>query len=777
MMRATVRREKNSVLRTAVAILVAALLLALSLSVCGGAVGACAEAEDVELVTTREGLLRALKNARDGDVITVGDVDFTLAGTGAVHESERLIIDKNVTIRSGLPTNRAGGVATFKNGGFLLEGTKVAGVSNAIRFENICFNGALTHATNVAVTDWDLTYDEGTGHPVSDYTVKAQYAVMCKGNLEVAFEGCHFRGYMHEQGGAVRLFYGDYAGNAHAQTLYGDNVSCRAELTFARCTFADNAALYGGGAVCAEGYKRNVALHFGGCSFEDNLSGAGDYALGGGAVALTAAKADFDGCRFGGNVANYVYAGAPVSEDPDASMGGAVCAYIGSELNMLDCAFVGNGASLGGAVAIAASTAVVDGCIFDGNRAQSRKNYETKSLASCGGLGGAVWCNNPESVRVINTDVRRNTAQNAYAAVYTDYGKTMDLGARGLEMAFCTVADNVAEASPADFYKYGEANCEYKLYPSDFWAIPYVKAVGCVVIDAVEGARQTPAENNGYNYRATPAQADEDGYTRRYDEQADDAHLAFAGLAVVPNAYVAAQFPERAASLSGDFTVGANAAPTTYELYVGTELADTITVAYGHTVELPVYLKVGYTFVEWRTADGKAYADGVTYYGNGANPVRLYAAMTYNEPQVPQPAGGRGAKPMPEYTIVIIVLCGVLALGAATMLLLLGGYAIRRKKEGDVPQETAPTEAAPAEKTPVTEEDVARILAANEDVAALSEREKEVLKGVLAGKKRKEIAAELFISESTVKKHIASIYAKLGASSRAELLAKLFVTK
>ncbi|MBQ4443930.1 MAG: hypothetical protein II896_04635 [Clostridia bacterium] len=151
--------------------------------------------------------------------------------------------------------------------------------------------------------------------------------------------------------------------------------------------------------------------------------------------------------------------------------------------------------------------------------------------------------------------------------------------------------------------------------------------------------------------------------------------------------------------------------------------------------------------------------------------------MTYNEPQVPQPAGGRGAKPMPEYTIVIIVLCGVLALGAATMLLLLGGYAIRRKKEGDVPQETAPTEAAPAEKTPVTEEDVARILAANEDVAALSEREKEVLKGVLAGKKRKEIAAELFISESTVKKHIASIYAKLGASSRAELLAKLFVTK
>ena len=62
-------------------------------------------------------------------------------------------------------------------------------------------------------------------------------------------------------------------------------------------------------------------------------------------------------------------------------------------------------------------------------------------------------------------------------------------------------------------------------------------------------------------------------------------------------------------------------------------------------------------------------------------------------------------------------------------------------------------------------------------VKDLSEREKEVLAGVLAGKKRKEIAEALFISESTVKKYIASIYTKLHVSSRSELLSLLYYTK
>ena len=54
---------------------------------------------------------------------------------------------------------------------------------------------------------------------------------------------------------------------------------------------------------------------------------------------------------------------------------------------------------------------------------------------------------------------------------------------------------------------------------------------------------------------------------------------------------------------------------------------------------------------------------------------------------------------------------------------------------------------------------------------ALSAREIEVLQRVAAGKSNKEIGAELFISEGTVKSHVKSIFTKLDVVSRTEALA------
>ena len=54
-------------------------------------------------------------------------------------------------------------------------------------------------------------------------------------------------------------------------------------------------------------------------------------------------------------------------------------------------------------------------------------------------------------------------------------------------------------------------------------------------------------------------------------------------------------------------------------------------------------------------------------------------------------------------------------------------------------------------------------------VAELTPREQEVLRAILADKKRKEIAAELYVTEHTVKKHTANIFSKLGVSNRTEL--------
>ena len=62
---------------------------------------------------------------------------------------------------------------------------------------------------------------------------------------------------------------------------------------------------------------------------------------------------------------------------------------------------------------------------------------------------------------------------------------------------------------------------------------------------------------------------------------------------------------------------------------------------------------------------------------------------------------------------------------------------------------------------------------ASADSAGLSERELEVARMVLAGSTHREIGAQLYISPKTVEHHVARIRNKLGATSRAELLAML----
>jgi DNA-binding NarL/FixJ family response regulator len=56
----------------------------------------------------------------------------------------------------------------------------------------------------------------------------------------------------------------------------------------------------------------------------------------------------------------------------------------------------------------------------------------------------------------------------------------------------------------------------------------------------------------------------------------------------------------------------------------------------------------------------------------------------------------------------------------------------------------------------------------------LSERELEVVAAVARGRTNQEIAAELFISLSTVKTHVTSVQAKLGVRNRVEVAAWAF---
>jgi DNA-binding NarL/FixJ family response regulator len=59
------------------------------------------------------------------------------------------------------------------------------------------------------------------------------------------------------------------------------------------------------------------------------------------------------------------------------------------------------------------------------------------------------------------------------------------------------------------------------------------------------------------------------------------------------------------------------------------------------------------------------------------------------------------------------------------------------------------------------------------DASLLSDREQEIAAMVLAGMTHKEIGGQLYISTKTVEHHVAKLRQRLGASSRAELLAEL----
>jgi DNA-binding NarL/FixJ family response regulator len=66
---------------------------------------------------------------------------------------------------------------------------------------------------------------------------------------------------------------------------------------------------------------------------------------------------------------------------------------------------------------------------------------------------------------------------------------------------------------------------------------------------------------------------------------------------------------------------------------------------------------------------------------------------------------------------------------------------------------------------------------AKQPVDALTDREEEVLAAVARGRTNTEIAEELYISLSTVKTHIASLMAKLGARNRVEVAIWAYDTK
>ena len=746
------------------------------------------------LITTRSDFIKAINNANDGDELLVGDINFNLPYTGAVNETEKIIIEKNITIKNG----KSEGNAIFVGASFILNGTKSANDVTAYKFIDITFDEQLD-VNSITSEDWELSFDS-QGEKIGMYPLKCQYAIECKGNTKANFENCEFKNYMHTYGPAIRAFYGDYTLTPSIEAEHGDNVPYILELNIINCDFSSNASLYGGGAIYIEAESNNVLLNVVDSTFKDNKSGFIQNAVGGGAIYTKNTEASFSRCHFENNNANYFYGGEQFYVD--TIIGGAIGCSNKTNLRINNSTIIGNKASNGGGIGIQESIAdIVDCYIRENNAIPSTDDKASKrGIASQMGLGGAIYLNSNTSVSIRNTEIRSNYAENVFGAIFADYNPLLDYSTYSVDLLFCTILDNVCGTVMDEYQGYGNTKWLWFSYPGDFFDISYLECYGNLIVDSVYQEfipkHEEASESNGYNYFSCSVP----------DEWYND-KLHLVNGPIIPTEFIKDKLGE--GNYYGTFTVGANNHDVTFKFYSDGECKDSVTLESGKMPILPKYEKIGYTLSSWKLDESIDYYPGLyLIVGNATSSVDFHAIYSqnvykitfdfgnmqtveieqlYNDvisfPEAVEKQGftfigwftekeGDGTeftdedvfliandvtlyaayeKNFPLGTVLMISV-GVLL---TTGMLVLSFSVIKNKKQMGLVNMQA--ENIQSKESP--------------DISMLSIREKEVLALLLEGKQRSEIASILFISENTVKKQITSIYSKLGVSSRNELFA------
>ncbi len=568
-------------------------------------IGAFANEGQTKLITTRGEFITAITSAKDGDTLLVGDIDFRLDGTGAVNDAARIMIDKDITIKSGKP---GGAKAVFLGGSVILKGKEIAGEKRTFNFENIVFDGNIEQA-QIDASDWLLSYDS-QNEPISPSPLKAQYAVSFGGGATDAnFVGCRFTGYMAQFGGAVQAYYA--------------GVSFRLNCNFSKCVFDGNTAQYYGGAMYLEGSNdaKNVHVDLTDCDFKNNVCGLNTANYGGGAIYAGNCVLNMSRCNFNENAANFRFINHG-SVSSDVTQGGAIFLN-NAAVNATLCSFKKNKASLGGAIGTQGQANLIfDGCIFAENSAISNDDeallgkFESDYGRMSGkSIGGAMYIQNYCVVSLTNTSVYNNVAQNVSGGIHIVYSES-SFGFASVDMKFCSVVNNICNTD-IQTYKSDELWKPYT-YPYDIFAIKGVTATGCFVADALYAEDafnkyQAPEADNGFNYYATPARAKADGVLSEATPSENALHI-YAKKSeqidvAIPAEFVKQAFGGKHDAYIGEFYVGSNCNPSVaLVLSADDKAAGQIDYIYGAPAELPAITKKWHTFDGWFTEDGKQFS-------------------------------------------------------------------------------------------------------------------------------------------------------------------------
>ena len=403
-------------------------------------------------------------------------------------------------------------------------------------------------------------------------------------------------------------------------------------------------------------------------------------------------------------------------EDNAATTGGAVWAQ-DANVHLLDCSLIGNqylNAEVdepnGGALALYNCGVDLDGCLIANN--------------TSGGVGAGVFC----EISPFKTLIMENCTVIGNSAPEDE----------GISVALAHTNFDTSAAAHIYFSSlFGEQNFADN-----------VELFGCLIVekDIVE---QESSEDNGYCLELTPETAEEMGLIPDTPE-----HVTLpAGEYPIPKETTDKIAGGKFADSLGELQVGDN-----YEKEATIEIEDTpghtetVTVEYGDEIPLEQPERDGYSFEEWEYPKGTSIESGKVFIGGELPEGKVTARWKFV---------------LSENLYVIWVPILVIVAGG-----LLAFVLIRRKKKA-APAIVPVAENTTEETVTLPDDWIDRVCEKPEIVELISKREMEVLKKLLEGKSRKQIADELFVTEATIRKHSTSIYSKLDVHNRTELIYKL----
>ncbi|MCQ2353578.1 MAG: LuxR C-terminal-related transcriptional regulator [Clostridia bacterium] len=484
--------------------------------------------------------------------------------------------------------------------------------------------------------------------------------------------------------------------------------------------------------MCAAIFKMNVNATYIGCSFEGY-----HYSYGGvfnaiyssddnkNALNLTLIDCSFrnNASKFGGSIYlsgynhNVSLDARRCSFDANAAAtGGAIWARE-SNIHLLDCSLIGNGylnaevnSPNGGALALYNCGVDLDGCLIAGN--------------TSGGDGAGVFCEiSPFKTLIMeNCTVIGNTAAED----------------EGISVALAKTNFDTAAAAHIYFSSlFGKQNFAGN-----------VELSGCLLVDK-NISESEPNEENGYCLELIPESAQEKGLIPATPEHVSLPKDEYPIPKEVTDRIAGGKF----ADSLGKLQVGDN-----YEKEANIEIEDTpghteaVTLRYGDRIVLESPERKGYSFEGWEYPKGTPIESGKVFIGGELPEGKVTARWNFV---------------LSENLYVIWV--PILVIAAAGLL----AFVLIRRKKKAVPDVVPAVENAAEEALTLPDDWIDRVCEKPEITGLISKREMEVLQKLLEGKSRKQIAEELFVTESTIKKHSASIYSKLDVHNRTELIYKL----